>query len=111
MNKNIVRKLNEEELLEKLNRAFEYLPLSIANGQARRQIKEMIQSYAEHQEIIASYIDIVIDLYEQLEKKMLTVNEEFVKIYTDMINEDPHQCTRENLIGMLREAGVKVIVE
>ena len=36
-------KLKEEELLEKLNKAFEYLPLSIANGQARRQIKEMIQ--------------------------------------------------------------------
>jgi len=28
-----------------------------------------------------------------------------------MIREDPHQCTRENLIGMLREAGVEVIID
>ena len=35
--------LSKEELLEKLNKAFEYLPLSIANGQARRQIRELIQ--------------------------------------------------------------------
>ncbi len=111
MNKNIVRKLSEEELLEKLNRAFEYLPLSIANGQAHRQIKERIQSYTEHQEITANYIDIVIDLYDQLEQKMPEVTEEFVKIYTDMIKEDPHQCTRENLIGMLREAGVEVVID
>lgn len=36
-------KLSKEELLKKLNKAFEYLPLSIANGQAHRQIKEMIK--------------------------------------------------------------------
>ena len=35
--------LKEKGLLEKLSKAFEYLPLSIANGQARRQIKELIQ--------------------------------------------------------------------
>ena len=39
------------------------------------------------------------------------VGESFVKTYVKMIKEDPHQCTRENLIGMLREAGVKVIID
>lgn len=39
------------------------------------------------------------------------VGESFVKVYVKMIKKDPHQCTRENLIGMLREAGVKVIID
>jgi len=39
------------------------------------------------------------------------VGESFVRIYVKMIKEDPHQCTRENLIGMLREAGVEVIID
>jgi len=40
-------KLKKEELLEKLNKAFEYLPLSIANGQAHRQIKAIITKFSE----------------------------------------------------------------
>ena len=39
------------------------------------------------------------------------VGESFVRVYVKMIKEDSHQCTRENLIGMLREAGVKVIID
>ncbi|HEB36023.1 hypothetical protein LCGC14_0669470 [marine sediment metagenome] len=79
--------------------------------QACKQIKEMIQKEAERDEIEASYTDIVIDLYDQLEQKKSRVDESFVKAYVKMIKEDPHQCTRENLIGMLREAGVEVIID
>jgi len=38
------------------------------------------------------------------------VGESFVKVYVEMIKDDPHQCIREILIGMLREAGVEVCV-
>ncbi len=61
---------------------------------------------------------LLVQLVEQVERlqkekpaKKPTVDEEFVKIYIDMIKEDPHECLRENLIGMLREAGVEVIIE
>jgi len=50
-----------------------YLP------QAYERIKEMIRDYAEHQELTANYIDIVIDLYDQLEKKMPRVTEEWIE--------------------------------
>lgn len=47
--------------------------------------------------------------YDNLGKPEVT--EKFIKTYVEMIREDPHQCTRENLIGMLREAGVGVIID
>lgn len=50
----------------------------------------------------------LVEQIERLEKKKPKVTEEFVKEYAEMINTDPHHCTRENLIGMLTEAGVEV---
>ena len=55
-------------------------------------------------------IDSIRSLVEEIPAKKATVDEEFVRVYVGMINEDPHQCLRENLIGMLREAGVEVII-
>lgn len=81
-------------------------------GQAYQQIKEMIQTYAEHQELTANYIDIVIDLYDQLEQKKPEVDEEFVEKWADKFD----GIAQEGLIididllkQMLREAGVKVV--
>ena len=68
-----------KEMFKEYNKAFEYLPLSIASGQARRQIKELIQYYTEWQELEERYIDIVLDLYDQLEKKKPGVTEEWIK--------------------------------
>ncbi len=55
--------------------------------QACKQIKERVQAYEEHQELTANYIDIVIDLYDQLEKKKPQVTEEFVKKWADVIHQ------------------------
>lgn len=83
-------KLKEQELLEFSDR-FYYLwrewmqkkttmpnMLKLA-GEAHQQIRKRIQAYAEHQELTANYIDIVIDLYDQLERKKPKVTEEWIK--------------------------------
>ena len=81
--------LNERELLEWLENAFkvwlvppeeepEGLVLHESAEQAYQQIKERIQAYAEHQELTANYIDIVIDLYDQLEKKKPKLTREWI---------------------------------
>lgn len=77
-------KLKEEELLERLERivrpAMDYLKYwENKDEQAYQQIKERIKDYAEHQELTANYIDIVIDLYDQLEKKKPEVTEEWIE--------------------------------
>ena len=77
------KKFKEEELLKKLNKAFEYLPLSIANGQAHRQIRERVQSYTEHQELELCYMDIILDLYDRLEQKKPQVTEGWMNAKTD----------------------------
>jgi len=64
--------------------------------QAYQQIKERIKDYAEHQELTANYIDIVIDLYDQLEKKRPKMTEEWYgekakKLITMVSNLYPHE--------------------
>lgn len=81
-----MNKLSEDELLKWLKEnidRFAFLQISHPHlayyatkrdKQAYQQIKEMIRAYAEHQELTANYIDIVIDLYDQLEQKKPEVN-------------------------------------
>jgi len=70
-----MERLNQDELLGGLEnlvapaRARQSMYYGSENEQIHKQIKEMIWDYAEHQELTANYIDIVIDLYEQLEAK------------------------------------------
>lgn len=73
--------------------------------QAYQQIKEAIQSDVEHQELTANYIDIVIDLYEQLEKKKPGVTEEWIWEARAYIAEYP---SYHRLEEKLKEIGVEI---
>ena len=111
--------LGREELLEELAYAF---ACSTISKQTYRQIKALIQKPGVTEEWIEKKAggindvwagkitekDFIRSLYEQMPAKEATVSEEFVETYAEMIDTDPHQCTRESLIGMLTEAGVEV---
>ncbi|MBA7674071.1 hypothetical protein ES703_82278 [subsurface metagenome] len=110
-------KLKEGELLERLERivrpAMDYLKYwENKDEQAYQQIKERIKDYAEHQELTANYIDIVIDLYDQLERKKPIATKEFVekweKVFPVLTQADVI-FNKNNIKQMLKEAGVRVV--
>ncbi|GAI99562.1 unnamed protein product [marine sediment metagenome] len=79
------------------------------NEQAYQQIKERIQAYAEHQELTANYIDIVIDLYDQLEQKKLFVTKEFVE---KMVEESVYVLHKDMKVfyeRKFKEAGARIM--
>jgi len=95
-------KLNQEELLEIIRDSIE---------EGRRNIRDLKGSLDIPQDEFDERLYKLNQAEDQIRKMIqkLRVTEEFVKTYVNMINEDPHQCTRENLIGMLNEAGVEVV--
>lgn len=68
-----MERLSQKDLLKWLDKCWSLYKTSQdefgLTQQAYQQIREAIQSDVEHQELTANYIDIVIDLYEQLEAK------------------------------------------
>lgn len=116
-----MNKLKERELLEWLKENIDrYAFLQISHPhlayyaterdkQAYQQIKEMIRAYAEHQELTANYIDIVIDLYGQLEKKKLFVTKEFVEKMVDESVYVLHEDMGEFYKNKFKEVGAKVM--
>jgi len=112
-------KLKEEELLEWFKENIDrYAFLQISHPhlayypterdkQAYQQIKERVQDYTEHQELTANYIDIVIDLYDQLEQKK-AVTEKFVEKMVEESIYVLHKDMGEFYKRKFKEAGVEV---
>jgi len=73
--------------------------------QSYQQIKEMIKDHAEQEEIEVRYIEIILDLYDQLEKKKPEVTEEWIQKAIDYIAEYP---SYHRLKEKLKEAGVEI---
>ena len=79
-------KLSEYELLNIMDGVFSYYLDELGHErdkprirQTKKQIVALIQKEAERDEIEASYIDIVIDLYDQLEQKKPQVTEKWIE--------------------------------
>ena len=122
-------KTKEEELLESLENWVGPIwrnPRSMYPGskdeRAYKQIKEMIKNHAEQEEIEVRYIEIILDLYDRLEKKV-AVTEGFVEKWNQVIAERVNVKMKkdfireeislvypgtENLAQMLAEAGVEI---
>jgi len=83
--------------------------------EAYQQIKEMIQNRAEEKEIEVRYMEIILDLYDRLEKKP-RITEEWIEEWnktlligyklTDIHGDKDYTFA---LKQMLREAGVEVV--
>ena len=125
-------KLNQEELLEELRQIRIYVqawkmlnPKKISwtsrREQAYQQIKEMIQGRAEQEEIEVRYIEIILDLYDRLEKKRPEVTEEIVgkcamKLvsfigYPKKARKGKIYSTMQVIREMFKEAGMEVVEE
>ena len=122
-------KLKEKELLELLviavQNSIEYFVIEDSEFKERIpelqqfyvQIKEMIQSRAEQEEIEVRYMEIILDLYDRLEKKKPEIKEELIrkiarriveKVFRREYTTDNSQ-TQRIIKQMLKEAGVKVV--
>ncbi|HDZ25336.1 hypothetical protein LCGC14_1357420 [marine sediment metagenome] len=129
-------KLKERELLKWLKKWIQECsynhdchdcPPKKANPCAKAflQIEEMIHKKPEEEEIEVRYIEIILDLYDRLEKKTPKVTEEFVKKWADVIHQADtglfgiNRTIRRSSFGikgelklvsqMLEEAGVEVV--
>lgn len=110
-------RLSKEELLDWLDKQ------SLENGwnirwnekdnidlQAYQQIKQMIQKPGE-EEIEIRYIEIILDLYDRLEKKKPIVTREFVEKWKKHLIDTGTQSymqAEHNVRQMLKEAGVEI---
>jgi len=125
-----MRKFKEKELLEWLEENIDrYAFLQISHPhlayyaterdkQAYQQIEEMIKDYAEQQEIEVRYIEIILDLYDRLEKKKPKVDEEFVEKcaiklvsfvgYPEKARKAKIYSTMQVIREMFKEAGMVV---
>ena len=114
-------KFKEKELLECFDAMWESATigdtwkLNEEMQQAYQQIRETIQKEAERDEIEASYIDIAIDLYDQIEQKKPQVTEEFLDRWMDTLSfsaiplkSGQINISGDDLIRMLKEVGVEV---
>jgi len=82
------------------------------NGAVRDEIYNALKEREELQELHESYIDIVLDLYDQLEKKKPEVTEEWMEKWAKRLCGsryliDSGDC-KEGIKQMLKEAGVIV---
>ena len=107
-------KMKEKELLEYLHG---HIPDGWKVHPAYEQIKEMIQGRAEQEEIEVCYMEIILDLYDRLEKKKPEIKEELIrktarriveKVFRREYTTDNSQ-TQRIMKQMFKEVGVKVV--
>lgn len=109
----------------KIEKGKEITAESELRSQAYQQLRElvqcedMVQQYrdekeAEQAEIELCYIDIILDLYDQLEKKKPEVTKEWIRGWAQLLEDDDSEGrlllseVEELLKQMLKEAGVEV---
>ena len=96
-------KLSKEKLLKKLNKAFEYLPLSIANGQAYQQIKELIQKPEVTEEWIEEKAEELLGRFREAHPELVGLDENiyFIDTFIEWLYDEGFIiATKSNVVDM-----------